>query len=84
MGSGRFTAPKTIEVTSADGQKRVVRGKKVVINTGSHATIDSTPGLAEASKTVDTYRSAGAGARISGNICFWWAAVMWVWNLRRP
>jgi pyruvate/2-oxoglutarate dehydrogenase complex dihydrolipoamide dehydrogenase (E3) component len=48
MGSGRFIASKTIEVTTADGQKRVLRGKKVVINTGTHSTIDATPGLAEA------------------------------------
>src|SRR5215469_3473533 len=48
MGSGRFIAPKVIEVTSAEGQKRVLRGKKVVINTGTHSTIDATPGLAEA------------------------------------
>ena len=48
MGSGRFIAPKTIEVTSSDGKKRALRGKKIVINTGSHATIDTTPGLAEA------------------------------------
>ncbi|HSY42315.1 MAG TPA: mercuric reductase [Candidatus Acidoferrum sp.] len=48
MGSGRFTAPKTIEVTSAEGQTRVLRGKKVVINTGTRATMDATPGLAEA------------------------------------
>jgi len=48
MGSGRFVGPKTIEVTLADGAKRLLRGKHVVINTGTHATIDSTPGLAEA------------------------------------
>jgi pyruvate/2-oxoglutarate dehydrogenase complex dihydrolipoamide dehydrogenase (E3) component len=48
IGSGRFTGPKTIEVTSAEGQTRVFRGKKVVINTGTRATIDPTPGLAEA------------------------------------
>jgi pyruvate/2-oxoglutarate dehydrogenase complex dihydrolipoamide dehydrogenase (E3) component len=48
FGSGRFIGPKTIEVTLADGQKRVLRGKKVVINTGTRATIDATPGLAEA------------------------------------
>jgi pyruvate/2-oxoglutarate dehydrogenase complex dihydrolipoamide dehydrogenase (E3) component len=47
MGSGRFVGPKTIEVTAADGAKRLLRGKHVVINTGTHATIDSTPGLAE-------------------------------------
>ena len=48
MGSGRFVAPKTIEVTSADGAVRLLHGKRVVINTGTHATIDPTPGLAEA------------------------------------
>ncbi|HXB60809.1 MAG TPA: mercuric reductase [Candidatus Acidoferrales bacterium] len=48
MGSGRFTGPRTIEVTSAEGQKRLLRGKKVVINTGTRATIDPVPGLAEA------------------------------------
>jgi pyruvate/2-oxoglutarate dehydrogenase complex dihydrolipoamide dehydrogenase (E3) component len=48
IGSGRFTGPKTIEVTSAEGQKRLLRGKKVLINTGTRATIDPTPGLAEA------------------------------------
>jgi len=42
MGSGRFIAPKTIEVKSADGAVRVIRGKNVVINTGTRATIDPT------------------------------------------
>jgi len=48
MGSGRFIGPKTIEVTSADGSVRVLNGKNVVINTGTRATIDPTPGLREA------------------------------------
>jgi pyruvate/2-oxoglutarate dehydrogenase complex dihydrolipoamide dehydrogenase (E3) component len=48
IGSGRFVAPKTIEVTAAGGSARLLRGKRVVINTGSRATIDSTPGLADA------------------------------------
>jgi pyruvate/2-oxoglutarate dehydrogenase complex dihydrolipoamide dehydrogenase (E3) component len=48
MGSGRFIAPKTIEVKTNDGPVRVLRGKKVIINTGSRATIDATPGLVEA------------------------------------
>jgi pyruvate/2-oxoglutarate dehydrogenase complex dihydrolipoamide dehydrogenase (E3) component len=48
MGSGRFVEPKTIEVTSADGTVCLLRGKKVVINTGTRATIDATPGLLEA------------------------------------
>jgi pyruvate/2-oxoglutarate dehydrogenase complex dihydrolipoamide dehydrogenase (E3) component len=48
MGTGRFVAPKTIEVKTADGAVRVLRGKYVVINTGTRATIDATPGLREA------------------------------------
>src|SRR5258708_2850581 len=46
MGSGRFVGPKTVEVTS-DGTTRLLRGKRVLINTGTRATIDPTPGLAE-------------------------------------
>src|SRR5579859_5578174 len=47
MGSGRFVGPKMLEVALVDGTKRFLRGKHVVINTGTHATIDSTPGLVE-------------------------------------
>ncbi len=47
MGSGRFIGPKTIEVRSGDGGVRVLRGKRVVINTGTRATIETTPGLRE-------------------------------------
>ena len=47
MGSGRFVAPKTIEVKLADGGTRTLLGKHVVINTGTRATIDATPGLPE-------------------------------------
>lgn len=48
MGSGHFVGPKTIEVALAEGGTRTLRGKNVVINTGSRATIDHTPGLSEA------------------------------------
>jgi len=48
MGSGRFIAPKTIEIALADGGKRILRGKKIVLSLGSRATIGTTPGLAEA------------------------------------
>jgi pyruvate/2-oxoglutarate dehydrogenase complex dihydrolipoamide dehydrogenase (E3) component len=48
MGTGRFIAPKTIEVDLADGGTRTFCGKNVVINTGSRATLEPTPGLAEA------------------------------------
>ncbi len=48
MGTGRFVGPKTIEVELAEGGTRTFRGKNVVINTGSRATLEPTPGLAEA------------------------------------
>ncbi len=48
MGSGLFTAPKTIEVALLDGGTRTLRGEVVVICTGSRARIDDTPGLRDA------------------------------------
>src|SRR5579859_2058327 len=48
LGTGRFVGPKTIEAMVADRTRRLLRGKHVVINTGTRATIDPTPGLVEA------------------------------------
>jgi pyruvate/2-oxoglutarate dehydrogenase complex dihydrolipoamide dehydrogenase (E3) component len=48
MGTGRFVGPKAIEVELADGGTRTFRGKNVIINTGSRATLEPIPGLAEA------------------------------------
>jgi pyruvate/2-oxoglutarate dehydrogenase complex dihydrolipoamide dehydrogenase (E3) component len=48
MGQGKFVAPKTIEVQLNDGGTRTLRGKTVVIDTGSLAKIDSTAGLSDA------------------------------------
>ena len=47
MGSGRFIGPKTIEVALTGGGTRVLRGDKVIINTGSRATVENIPGLRE-------------------------------------
>jgi len=49
MGNGRFVGPKTIQVSSDNGAVRVLHGKRVVINTGTRALIEPTPGLREAS-----------------------------------
>jgi pyruvate/2-oxoglutarate dehydrogenase complex dihydrolipoamide dehydrogenase (E3) component len=46
-GNGRFVARRTIEVTLSGGS-RTLRGKTVIINTGSRARLDDTPGLREA------------------------------------
>jgi pyruvate/2-oxoglutarate dehydrogenase complex dihydrolipoamide dehydrogenase (E3) component len=48
MGRGRFVAPKTIEITLNDGGTRTLTGQIVVVNTGSRARIDNTPGLSDA------------------------------------
>ena len=48
IGSGRFIGPKTIEAALADGGTRIFRGENVVLSTGSRATIEQIPGLAEA------------------------------------
>jgi pyruvate/2-oxoglutarate dehydrogenase complex dihydrolipoamide dehydrogenase (E3) component len=47
MGSAKFTGPKTLEVSLNDGRTRVVRGEKIVIGTGTRATITDIPGLRE-------------------------------------
>lgn len=48
MGTGRFVAPKTLEVDLNDGGKRLLTGDRVVLNLGTHATIPDIPGLAAA------------------------------------
>jgi pyruvate/2-oxoglutarate dehydrogenase complex dihydrolipoamide dehydrogenase (E3) component len=48
MGSGRFTAPRTIEVLLNTGELRTVTGDRVVINVGTHAAIPDIPGIAAA------------------------------------
>ena len=45
MGSGRFVAPKTLEVSLNDGGTRVLTGDQVFLNLGTHAAIPNIPGL---------------------------------------
>jgi len=47
-GTGRFLAPRTVEVTLADGTTRQLRGANVIISTGTSAAVEKIPGLAEA------------------------------------
>jgi len=47
MGSARFIGPKTLQVSLSKGGTRVLRGDKVIIGTGTHATIEPIPGLSE-------------------------------------
>jgi len=48
MADGRFVGPRTIEATLSDGTKRLLRGKNVVIGTGTQAIVENIPGLAAA------------------------------------
>jgi pyruvate/2-oxoglutarate dehydrogenase complex dihydrolipoamide dehydrogenase (E3) component len=45
MGIGQFTGSRTIEVQLNEGGTRVLAGKEVVINVGTHAAIPPIPGL---------------------------------------
>ena len=47
MGSGRFVAPKTIEVQLNEGGTRLLRGEQVFVNVGSHAAVPDVTGLKE-------------------------------------
>jgi pyruvate/2-oxoglutarate dehydrogenase complex dihydrolipoamide dehydrogenase (E3) component len=48
LGTGRFLAPGTVEVTLADGTTRQLRGANVIVSTGTRAALETIPGLAEA------------------------------------
>lgn len=48
LGQGTFVAPRTLQVTLNDGGSRTLRGAKVIISTGSRATIPDLPGMKEA------------------------------------
>ena len=48
LGTGRFIAPRTVEVTLSDGTSRHLRGTNVIVSTGTRATLGAIPGLPEA------------------------------------
>ncbi|MPZ53826.1 MAG: mercuric reductase [Acidimicrobiia bacterium] len=48
LGTAGFIAPRTVEITTGDGRSRVVRGREVVINTGTVPAMPNLPGLADA------------------------------------
>jgi pyruvate/2-oxoglutarate dehydrogenase complex dihydrolipoamide dehydrogenase (E3) component len=45
MGSGRFVAPRTVEVQLNDSGTRLLTGTQAVVNLGTHAAIPGLPGL---------------------------------------
>jgi pyruvate/2-oxoglutarate dehydrogenase complex dihydrolipoamide dehydrogenase (E3) component len=48
LGLGRFTGPKTVEVTLADGTIRRFRGANVIVSIGTRAALEPVPGLLDA------------------------------------
>src|SRR5438552_17604607 len=48
LGTGRFVAPTTVEAALPDGSTRELRGTNVIVSTGTRATLEAIPGLAEA------------------------------------
>src|SRR5580692_9163046 len=48
LGTGRFIAPRTVEVALPDGTIRQLRGTNVIVSTGTRAALGAIPGLAEA------------------------------------
>jgi pyruvate/2-oxoglutarate dehydrogenase complex dihydrolipoamide dehydrogenase (E3) component len=45
MGSGRFVAPKVVEVHLNDGGTRLLAGERVFLNLGTHPAVPDVPGL---------------------------------------
>src|SRR5438876_10402367 len=48
LGIGRFVAPRTVEAALADGSTRQLQGTNVIVSTGTRASLEPIPGLAEA------------------------------------
>jgi len=48
LGTGRFVAPRTVEAALPDGSTRQLCGTNVIVSTGTRATLEAIPGLAEA------------------------------------
>src|SRR5580704_12348324 len=48
LGSGRFVAARTVEAVLPDGSIRQLRGTNVIVSTGTRASLEPIPGLAEA------------------------------------
>jgi pyruvate/2-oxoglutarate dehydrogenase complex dihydrolipoamide dehydrogenase (E3) component len=48
LGTGRFIAPRTVQVTLPNGTTRHLRGTNVIVSTGTRAALETIPGLAKA------------------------------------
>jgi pyruvate/2-oxoglutarate dehydrogenase complex dihydrolipoamide dehydrogenase (E3) component len=48
LATGRFVATRTVEAVLPDGTTRQLRGTNVIVSTGTRASLEAIPGLAEA------------------------------------
>ncbi len=48
LGTGKFIAPRVVEIALPDGTTRRMRGTNVIVSTGTRAAVEAIPGLAEA------------------------------------
>jgi pyruvate/2-oxoglutarate dehydrogenase complex dihydrolipoamide dehydrogenase (E3) component len=48
MGTARFVAPRTVQIALNDGGTRLIRGRDVVVNTGTTPALPRLPGIREA------------------------------------
>jgi pyruvate/2-oxoglutarate dehydrogenase complex dihydrolipoamide dehydrogenase (E3) component len=48
MGGARLSGPRTVDVSLNDGGERTLRGARMFLNLGTHATVPPVPGLAAA------------------------------------
>ena len=74
IGSARFTGPKTFDVELPDGRARVICGEKVVIGTGTHATLPGNSGAgrsetSHACRSPRTRPHSGAPASARRRLC---------------
>src|SRR5258706_2379587 len=44
LGTGRFLAPRTVEVSLPDGSTRQLRGTNVIVSTDTRASVEAIPG----------------------------------------
>ena len=61
FAAGRFIGPRTLEAALPDGTTRRLRGTNVIVNTGTHASSEPIPGLAEAQPLTHTEQLAIPG-----------------------
>lgn len=81
MGEARFTEPKTVEVALNAGGSRTLRGDRVFLAVGTHASLPAVPGLADARPL--THVEALNLERLPQHLVILGEA-MWGWSLLRP